>query len=140
MPDKVYAIGADIILRYIKQEGGDLQQKAERILDAVADGRLTVSCDPVTLPEVVWVLESVYEFTPSEIAVALEPFLQCDSFVVPQKQRYQEALHLYATTVPDYGDACACAAAVEGCGGRLISFDRKLSRAEGIQRLESVER
>ena len=137
MQDKVYAIDANVILRYVTQEGGDLQQKAERILDAVAEGRLTVSCDPVVLAEVVWVLESFYGLSTSQIAVALEPFLQCDYFIMPEKQRYQRALQLYATAVPDYGDACASAMALEDCDGRLLSFDRKLSRVEGIQRLES---
>jgi hypothetical protein len=37
--------------------------------------------------------------------------------------------------VRDFGDACACAAALQRCEGRLVSFDRKLSGVDGISRL-----
>lgn len=137
MPDKVYAIDANVVLRYVKQEGGHLQEKTEWILDAVADGRLTASCDPVTLAEVVWVLESFYQFSRAQISAALEPFLQCDNFLMPHKQRYQEALRLYATTVPDLEMPAPAPppskTAMAGCS-RLIASYRGLMESRGWSR------
>ena len=37
-----------------------------------------------------------------------------------------------------FGDACACAAAIEDCQGRLLSFDRKLTGVAGVARAEEV--
>lgn len=51
--DRAFAIDANVILRYLIPDDSELCAKAERILDSVAQGKLTVSCDPVILAEVV---------------------------------------------------------------------------------------
>jgi predicted nucleic-acid-binding protein len=135
---EVYAIDANVIIRYLAPETGELADKAEKILDAVADGELTVSCDPVVLGEVVWVLGSFYKLSKVDVAEALLAFLHCDNFIVPEKQRYLWTLQIYGRTLSHFGDCCACAAALDDSNGRLLSFDKRLSGVEGIQRLESV--
>ena len=64
--------------------------------------------------------------------------MNLDGFVIPDKERYVRALGLFASRVPHFRDACACAAALEECKGRLLSFDRELSRVDGVQRTEEV--
>lgn len=134
---KVFAIDANVILRYVLRDNESQSAKAKDVFDAVGDGRLTVFCDPVTLAEVVWVLGSHYKSPPGDTIAALEPIVSNSGFIMPEKEIYLCALRLYATSVPHFGDACACAAAVEKCEGRLLSFDRKLSKIRGVTRLES---
>ena len=43
---------------------------------------------------------------------------------------------MYSESMRDFGDACACAAAMEKCEGRLLSLDRDLSKVPDIQRTE----
>lgn len=133
-----YAIDANVILRYVVRDVEEQYQKAVVILNAVQDEEIEVLCDPVTLAEVVFVLGKVYGLPRQQIRDGLSPIVAAKAFHIPDKARYVRALELYAASVPHFGDACACAAALEGCGGKLLSFDKSLTRTTGIKRLESA--
>ena len=135
---RVFAIDANVILRYLLQDNIELTPKADAIIEGVEDGKLRVFCEPVTLAEVVYVLFRFYEQDRGTIYEGLEPIVKMDGFLMPDKSRYIQALELFANNTPHFGDACACAAALEQCEGRLLSFDRKLSTVEGISRKESI--
>lgn len=132
-------IDANVILRYLIRDNEALYVKAAGIIKAMAEGRLALLCDPVILSQVVWASATFYKIPRSQISEGLEQLLNADGFVVPNKGRYVTALRLFAGPVPHFGDACACAAAIEECDGRLLSFDRKLSGIAGISRRESIE-
>lgn len=132
-----FVIDANVIVRYLVQDEPNLTPKAVAIMEALQDGKIIAVCDPVILAEVVWVLSSVYGLAPARIAEGLEPILQASHFDIPNRGRYLAALKLYATSVPHFGDACACAAALEKCEGRVLSFDRDLSRVKEIRRTET---
>ena len=136
--ETVYAIDANVILRYLLGEGGAGGEKAARIMEALEDGKISVWCDPVTLAEVVWVLTSFYRREPAAVGAALLPIVRTAGLRLTEKERYVRALELFAHDGVYYGDACACATAQSECGGRLLSSDRKLSKVEGITRLESI--
>lgn len=133
-----YSIDANVILRYLRKDHPELSPRAFEILSAVEDGEATVICDPVNLGEVIWVLRSRYGLSNEEIVEGLEPIFEMDGFVMPNKERYHLALRFFATEIRHFGDACACAAAIQDCDGRLYSFDKKLSRVPGITRSERV--
>jgi predicted nucleic acid-binding protein len=130
-------VDANVILRYLLRDDPKQAAKARAIWQSVEEGQTVVVCDPVTLAEVVFVMSSVYKLANQEIAEALLGLLHPDAVVLPQKSRYLRALQLFAGPVAHFGDACACAAALEDCEGRLYSFDRKLSSVPGIERRES---
>jgi predicted nucleic-acid-binding protein len=135
---RAYSIDTNVIVRYLVQDDPRLTPKAVAIMEAIQDGRLAATCDPVILGEAVWVLSSVYGLVPERIAEGLIPIIQAPQIDIPNRERYVRALNLYATGVPHFGDACLCATAMERCEGRVLSFDRKLSGVEGITRAESV--
>ncbi|MEN6357698.1 MAG: PIN domain-containing protein [Armatimonadota bacterium] len=137
---KPFAIDANVILRYLLQDNEELTPKADAIIEGVEDGKLQVLCEPVTLSEVVYVLFRFYEQERSVIYKGLEPIVKMDGFLMPDKSRYIHALELFANDIPHFGDACACAAALEQCKGRLLSFDRKLSSVNGVSRFEEPEK
>ena len=134
----LFTIDANFILRYFVGDVEDQYKKAESVLLGVEKGSARVFCDPVTLSEVVWVLRKFYELDAADVANALLPLVSLSGFVLPNKARYVAALRLHASGVDHFGDACACAAAAEHCGGRLLSFDRELSKIPGIKRLEET--
>lgn len=136
-PAPVIAVDANVIVRYLMDDHPELSQKATDILQAAEAGKLAVWCDPVNLAEVIWVLRSVYSLEREEISSGLSPLVKAEGFLVPDKERYVLALALFGGPVRDFGDACACAAATLECGGKLFSFDRKLSSLEGVERLEA---
>lgn len=133
-----YAIDANIILRYCLKDDVELFNKARLIFEAVVRGEFTLLIDPVNLAEVVWVMQSFYKVSPAIIASVLEKLLLPTSVEVENKGQYLAALKLFASGLHHFGDACACAAAMDYCDGLLLSFDRKLNRFPGIQRLEQV--
>lgn len=139
MPNRSFSIDTNIIMRYLIPDNPELFAKAESILDRVAEGALTVFIDPIILAEVVFVFTNHYGRSREELRVILDPFLKSDNVLISNKFRYIRALEIYADTKAHFGDACACAAALEECDGRLFSFDRKLSEVEGISRVESPD-
>jgi len=134
----VSAIDSNVILRYLLRDHPALSPKARTILEGVETGEACVVCDPVNLSEVVYVMLSRYDSNPAEVRRLLEPLLAARCFILPDKQHYRRALQLFAESIPHFGDACACAAALDECEGRLYSFDRKLSNIPGVERLESA--
>lgn len=134
-----YAIDANVILRYTLRDEPRLFAKAEAVILAMEAGEITLECDPVTLSEVVFVLSSVYGTPRQHIADALLPLVKSDGFRVTDKDRYILALEWFGQGALHFGDACACATAELKCQGRLVSFDRALSRVPGIERVEAVD-
>jgi len=129
-------VDANIILRYILRDDEKLAAKARSIWEAMGEGRIVVVCDPVTLAEVVFVLSSVYRLPNDAISEVLIPLLQMEGMAIANRDRYLQALRLFGSTVKHFGDACACATALEESDGQLYSFDRKLFSATGIKRAE----
>lgn len=132
----VWAIDANVILRFLLRDDDALYARAANIFESLAEGRVQICCDPVTLAEVVWVLDSFYELPRAEIARELAAMVRAPGFSIVEKSRYLRALELYGDTVKHFGDACACAAALETSEGRLYSFDRELTDVPGVQRSE----
>lgn len=129
------AIDANVIVRFLTKDHEHFAA-ARAIFSAVRDGEMQVVCDPVNLAEVVWVMSSFYHEPPERVGKAVADLVRARNFIVPQKERYLKALELYAARTLSFADACACAAALEDCDGRLYSFDRKLSGIPGVERLE----
>lgn len=133
-----YAIDANVILRYLLHDIEDQWARADALMREMEDGKVRVICDSVILAEVVWTLKSFYKLDPLVISQTLVPLISNKSFYIFDKDHYIHALELYGASTRDWGDACACAAALEQCEGRLLSFDKQLSKVDGIQRLESI--
>lgn len=136
--DKPYSLDTNVIVRFLTRDNDILHPKAEAIMQAVTEGQLTVVCDPVILAEVVWVLNSFYKLSRPDIRELLLPIVESNNVLIPDKSRYVLALAIFGEGKAHYADACACAAAIEDCKGRLLSFDRELSKVEGITRRETV--
>lgn len=131
------AIDANVILRHLLGDNPELSPKARDTMNAVQRGQLTVVCDPVTLAEVVWVLQRFYKMDQREMANELDPLLGANHFMMADKALYRQALALYGASVSHFGDACACATALQECNGKLLSFDQELSRVNGVERIET---
>jgi predicted nucleic acid-binding protein len=132
-----YSLDANVILRFLMRDEPQLAEQAKLIIQAIRDGRIVAYLDPVILDEAVFTMKSFYHVPLDSIASRLLAILALDGIIVPDKDRYIDALTLLASGV-HFGDACACAMARRQCGGRLLSFDRKLSRVPGVERLETV--
>jgi len=132
------AIDANVVLRYLLQDNDELFAKASDIFEAIDSGRLSVELDPIILAEIIFVMQRVYKQSPADIAAAIIPLIQHEHIIVRDRERYLHALHLYAAGLSHFGDACACATAIERYEGKLFSFDRALSKVPKVERHEKI--
>jgi predicted nucleic acid-binding protein len=133
-----YALDANVIVRFVLRDHPELSAKARAVFRAMQAGKVSLVCDPVNLAEAVWVLWRHYGVPSEDIAGALLPLVSKSGFQLADKERYVRALELYGQGLLRFGDACACATAEMAAQGRLVSFDRALSRVPGIERTEVV--
>ena len=133
------AVDANVILRFVLGDDAHLSAKATAVFEAMEAGEAVLVCDPVNLAEAVWVLSSYYKASCGDITEALLPLVKMSGFQIPEKDRYVRALELYGQELLRFGDACACATAMAACAGRLVSFDRQLTRKPGVERMEAVK-
>ena len=137
-PPPLLAVDTNVVLRLLLEDEPVLTSKATAIWEAVAKGRLTLLWDPVILAEVVHVLSSIYRLPNPTISEGILPLMTLPGVIMPNKELYVQALKLFVREVPHFGDACLCAVALEGAEGHIVSFDRKLSKAPGITRIEDL--
>lgn len=131
-----YALDTNVIIRFVLNDHAELSAKSREIMQAAKDGSIVLYLDPVILAEAVFVLSSRYAAPRDRVVALLRLLVEKESTLMPDKQRYLRALDIFGNTNAHFGDACACAAALECCKGRLFSFDRKLSKIDGISRSE----
>lgn len=127
-------IGLDtnVLIRYITQDDPLQSPKAiafiERRLSPSNPGYVSV----VAIVELVWVLESSYDYSNEQIVGVLEMLLSADSLVIQDAQGVSIALTAVKQDNGDFTDvllAAICARA--GCT-RTVTFDRKASRLPGF--------
>ncbi len=124
------AIDTNILVRLITRD--DIRQvaSAERFIQHGAWVPMPA------LAEAIWVLESVYELSPSSLARAIEMLLQHNSLVLQDPEIVELALGLYRGR-PSLGfsDCLMIESARKAGHLPLGTFDRTLSKVEGAHRL-----
>ncbi|MGC2619442.1 MAG: type II toxin-antitoxin system VapC family toxin [Acidobacteriaceae bacterium] len=127
-------IGLDtnILVRYLTQD--DAAQAA--LAAEVVERRITQG-EPgfvslVTVAELVWVLDSFYEFTGKEIAAAVERLLQIDTLNIQNEREVFAAMVALRTGLGSFDDALIGAlGAWAGCS-EMLTLDRKAARLRGF--------
>src|SRR5881409_1736089 len=90
----------------------------------------------LVLAEAMWVLEVVYDVRPTEMATALEMFLSHKDLTLQESDVVAAALGHYRKT-PSLGFSDCMVLEVARKAGHLPlgTFDRRLSKLDGVQRL-----
>lgn len=130
-------VDANILLRYLTNEPRDLADPAAALLERTEQSAIALVVAPLTLAEVVYVLESVYAWPRRDIALRLSDLIAASVFVVLELEVMAQTLALYRDTAAlDFADAYV--AALAGSRGRsgVMSFDRELRRVPGIRLIQ----
>lgn len=75
-------IDANVILRYLTQDPPVMAEAARKIFDEARSGKGSLAIIPMTVAEVVWVLESFYGYSKKQIAETMTQFLMCEGLEV----------------------------------------------------------
>ena len=131
---KVY-IDANVILRYITKDPPAMAEAARKVFLEAQKGKVGLKIIPLIVAEVVWVLESFYDYSKTQIAETLIQLLLCDGLEVEQLSLLIEALTLYQKKNLDFADALLGVTALQQGPPMVYSFDQHLDRIEGVKRL-----
>ena len=125
-------IDANVILRYLTKDPLEMAEAALKTFMDAKKGEVLLLITPLTVAEVVWVLESFYGYSKNHIAETLTQFLLCDGVEAESLDLLIEALALYQGKNLDFADAFLAVTALRKGPPTIYSFDRHLNRVDGI--------
>jgi predicted nucleic acid-binding protein len=132
---KIGYIDANVILRYITKDPPAMAEAARKLFLEAQKGKVVLKIIPLIVAEVVWVLESFYDYPKTQIAETLIQLLLCDGLEVDQSTLLTEALVLYQKKNLDFADALLAVTALQYGPSSIYSFDQHLDRIEGVKRI-----
>lgn len=120
-------IGLDtnVLIRYLAQDDEKQSALATRLIENECTAKVPGYVGLIVLVEVVWVSESCYEATRSEIASIVQRLLSIKQLVVQDAEIAWKALRLFESAKADFSDCLIeCSAVAAGCG-RVMTFDKQ---------------
>jgi predicted nucleic-acid-binding protein len=133
---KEVLVDANLILRYLTKDPPDMAGAAFGIFNKTKSGKMSLHILPLTVAEVVSVLESFYGYRKEKIAETMSQFLFCEGLEVHELDILIEALTLYREKNVDFADAFLAATALQKGPRVICSFDQHFDKVYGITRLE----
>ena len=132
-------LDANILLRYLTNEPREIAERVVRILEA-ADGRRTrLMVAPLTLAEVVFVLESVHKWKRREIADRLLNLIDASVMEFLEQRTVVQALAWYRDTSGLHFADAYVASLASTRADFVISLDRGLKRVTGLRVVDRPE-
>jgi predicted nucleic acid-binding protein len=128
-------IDANVILRYLTKDPPELAEAAFKTFSAAQQGLVLLVLAPITVAEVVWVLESFYDYPRVRIAETLSLFLRSSGLEVMDLDLLIQALSLYHEKNIDFADAVLARVALGRDINVIYSFDKHFARIPGIVRV-----
>ncbi len=130
-------IGLDtnILVRYLTQDDPIQSPQATEILERKLSVTNPGFVSVVTMAEVVWVLESAYDFGLPEIVSAIEQMLQADLLVIENEQEVFAAMAALKQGLGRFADALIAELGAKAGCQHTLTFDRKALRLPGFRLL-----
>ena len=125
-------IDTNILVRYLTQDDPKLASIVTKFFNKQHDdGSIFINC--IVLCELVWVLETAYEYNQKLIAMVLEKILQTKQFKIDNLTAVQRALQAYKRHNADFADhLIAEINHANGCQD-TISFDKKAIKTHAFK-------
>lgn len=132
MDDPVF-VDTNVFLRFFVRDVESLYVKAKELFEKTENGELKLETTDIVMAEIVWVLESYYNFSRSEIKEVVETILETKKLKVANHSRIKEAVDLYSTGKMDFIDACNIAYMKSKDFKKVATFDVKhFKNIEGV--------
>lgn len=130
-------IGLDtnVLVRYITQDDDKQSALANLLIDSLdesAPGYVTL----VTVAELNWVLESVYDVTRQQFVKVMQTLMSLDNIKIDQIAVVASAVRIFDASQADFSDCLIeRLSASAGCA-RTMTFDKKASKILGMSLVE----
>ncbi|HEX7671540.1 MAG TPA: type II toxin-antitoxin system VapC family toxin [Polyangiaceae bacterium] len=128
------ALDTNVVVRLLVQDDEDQCRRAEVVFRrAVAAEGVWLAA--VVLVEVSWVLRVAYRFDRASTAAALRRLTQSEGVVVESETAILRALAAFEKGPADFADYVILEAARGGDALPLQTFDERLAKADGVERV-----
>lgn len=118
-----------MLLRFLTGDPPQLAERAATFLESAQRGEVLLRVHPVVVAEMVWVLESFYEYSKEDISGALIPLLEQPALRVEGARTVVRALEAMSAHNVDYADALLAETA-RSRGEGVASFDKDFRKLD----------
>lgn len=125
-------LDTNILVRHLTGDPHNMAARATAYLRSERELLLT----DLVAAETVYILESFYEASREQVAVALRSLVAFDSIVSVDPALLLRAIEVYETDRLDFAEAYLVACAESTGVGRIASFDRSIDRVHTVERIE----
>jgi len=126
-------VDTNVFLRFFIRDVESFYQKAKDLFEKAESSQLKIETSDLVIAEIVWVLESYYDFSRSEIKEVVETILETKNLKVANHSRVKEAVDLYSTGKMDFIDAYNIAYIKAKDFKKVATFDVKhFKNIEGV--------
>jgi predicted nucleic acid-binding protein len=127
-------VDANVVLRVLTGEPQALADQATELLAAAADRGVEAVLAPLTIAEIIYVLEKVYGWPRRAVVERLLEIVDAEVFLVMEREVVRRALAWYRDTAAlDFPDAYVASVALARGDGLVLSLDRDLRRLPGVR-------
>ncbi len=127
------AVDTNVLVRLLID---DPQSKAQVVAaKALLKEQGPVFVAQIVQVEVVWVLESAYRFDKQAVLKVLDRLFVSPLYVLQHELRFQGAVNKFTRNNTDFSD-CLILEEAANLDCELFTFDRKLSRVDGVSMVE----
>ena len=130
-------IGLDtnVLVRYLAQDDRLQSPLATRLIEGSLSQESPGFISTVVLAELVWVLESSYQFTREQLATLMDALLRARQLRFQDPESASQALRDFRASKADYVDCLIQRlGSAAGCS-HTVTFDRVASRLSGMRPL-----
>jgi predicted nucleic-acid-binding protein len=131
----VIGIDTNVLIRILVKDDEKQAQLAFDYTTSTHTNSLIV-INSIVFCEVVWVLESAYNYTKKEIIVCLLNILKTKQFLIPDKEIIRLALKLYEESKIDFSDALIGYLNKKQNCNFTITFDKEAAKTDLYKLLE----
>jgi predicted nucleic-acid-binding protein len=131
--DEPIFVDTNVFLRFFVRDVESFYQKAKELFEKAESGHLRLETSDLVIAEIVWVLESYYDFSKAEIREVIDTILETKNIKVANHSRVKEAANQYASGKMDFIDAYNIAYIKAKDFKKVATFDVKhFKNVEGI--------
>jgi len=131
--DEPIFVDTNVFLRFFIRDVESFYQKAKELFEKTEKGELKLETSDLVIAEIVWVLESYYDFSKIEVKEVINTILETKNIKVANHARVKDAIELYASGKMDFIDAYNIAYIKAKNYKKVATFDIKhFKNVEGV--------
>jgi predicted nucleic-acid-binding protein len=129
-------VDTNVFLRFFVRDVEPFYLKARDLFEKSESGKFKLETSDLVIAEIVWVLESYYDFSRSEIKEVIETILETRNLKVANHLRVKETIALYSAGKMDFIDAYNIAYMKAKDFKKVATFDVKhFKNIEGVSNI-----